>query len=125
MSLFDRSRAAAGWSSQLRESDADPPSVPSLEEFDAPVVVERAFTVQTTPTHSLRVASELFERGDREEAYAVLVFGLSLENGDSLTTELLVELLSLRVLDGLAAVAEQRGDHDIAGVLESVACVTR
>jgi hypothetical protein len=98
--------------------------VPSLEEFDAPEV-ERAVSTTTTPAHSLQIASELFVRGDCEEAYAVLVFGLSLESEDVLTTELLVELLSLRVLDGLAAVAEERGDHDIACILESVACVAR
>jgi hypothetical protein len=124
MSLFDRSRAASRRSSQLRESDADPQSVPSLEEFDARDLVERMIAGPTTPERSLRVASTLFEGGACGEAYAVLVYGLSLDCGDALTTELLVELLPLRVLDGLAGVAEARGDHDLAGILEAVACVS-
>jgi hypothetical protein len=78
----------------------------------------------TTPEHSLRIAVTLFQDGACDEAYAVFVHGLSLESGDALTTELLVELLPLAVLDGLAAVAEARGDHDVAGLLEAVACAS-
>jgi len=78
-------------------------------------------TAATTPERSLRDATALFQAGACDEAYAVLVRGLSLETGDSLTTELLVELLPLPVLDGLAALAEARGDDDIAGLLEAVA----
>ena len=98
--------------------------MPSLEEFDARNVVERVIAGPSPAERSLRIASTLFEGGACGEAYAVLVYGLSLECGDALTTELLVELLPLTVLDGLATVAEARGDHDIAGILEAVACVS-
>ncbi len=41
-----------------------------------------------------------------------------------LTTEAVVALLPLPVLEGLAAVAEQRGEQDVAGILEAVAVVS-
>ena len=81
-------------------------------------------TAWPTPERSLRIAVTLFQDGACDEAYAVLVHALSLDTGDSLTTELLVELLPLPVLDGLAAAAEARGEHDVAGLLEAVACAS-
>jgi hypothetical protein len=77
----------------------------------------------TTPARSLVIAAVLFVGDARAEAYAVLVHGLSLETADALTTEAVVELLPLPVLEGLAAVAEERGDQDVAGILEAVAVV--
>ncbi len=77
----------------------------------------------TTPARSLSLASVLFEGGARSEAYAVLVHGLSFESADGLTTETVVELLPLPVLQGLAAEAEARGEQDVAGILEAVAVV--
>ncbi len=65
----------------------------------------------------------LFEGGASSEAYAVLVHGLSLETAETLTTERVVELMPLPVLEGLAAEAEARGDSDVAGILEAVAVV--
>ena len=53
----------------------------------------------------------------------MLVHGLSLEAAEALTTETVVELLPLPVLEGLAAEAEERGEHDVAGILEAVAVV--
>jgi len=77
----------------------------------------------TTAERALMIAAALFEGGAREEAYAVLVHGLSLESADALTTEVVVSLLSLPVLQGLAAVAEERGDEEVAGILEAVSIV--
>ena len=78
----------------------------------------------TTPARALLVAAVLFEGGARREAYAVLVHGLSLESAEALTTEAVVGLLPLPVLEGLAAEAEARGEQDVAGILEAVAVVS-
>jgi hypothetical protein len=93
-------------------------------DFDPQVLVERVFAAPATPERSLRVASVLFQDGARGEAYAVLVHGLSIDTADALTTEMVIELLPLVVLEGLAAVAEARGEHDVAGILEAVAGVS-
>ena len=53
----------------------------------------------------------------------MLVHGLSLEAAEALTTETVVDMLPLPVLEGLAAEAEERGEHDVAGILEAVAVV--
>jgi hypothetical protein len=107
------------------------PDVP--EDLDAAAFVrdvnepgddcESALHPPATPERAFRIASVLFRGGARHEAYAVFVHGLSLESVDVLTTEGVVALLPLPVLDGLAAEAEARGDHDIAGFLEAVAVV--
>jgi hypothetical protein len=86
--------------------------------FDA-VVVEAA----TTPDRALMVARVLFEGGATKEAYAVLVHGLSMEAAEDLTTDRVVSLLPVAVLEGLAAAAEARGEDDVAGMLEAVAVV--
>jgi hypothetical protein len=78
----------------------------------------------TTPARSLVIATVLFEGGARPEAYAVLVHGLSLESAEALTTEVVVGLLPLPVLQGLASEAEARGEPDVAGILEAVAVVS-
>jgi len=77
----------------------------------------------TTPIRALSLATLLYERGAEREAYAVLVHGLSLEAADNLTTEEVVRLLPVPVLEGLAAQAEERGQDDVAGLLEAVAVV--
>ena len=77
----------------------------------------------TTPTRSLAIATSLFECGAPREAYAVLVHGLSLEAAEHLTTEEVVRLLPVPVLEGLASEAEARGEEDVAGMLEAVAVV--
>ena len=91
----------------------------------APMLAD-AFVVAgaTTPERSLVIAATLFEGGARAEAYSVLVHGLSLEATEALTTETVVGLLPLPVLEGLAAEAEGRGEHDVAGILEAVAVVS-
>ena len=53
----------------------------------------------------------------------MLVHGLSLEAAEFLTTDDVVSLLSVPVLEGLAAEAEDHGDEDVAGILEAVAVV--
>jgi hypothetical protein len=78
----------------------------------------------TTPARALRIATALYRGGAPAEAYAVLVHGLSLEAADDLTTETVVDLLPLDVLHGLAALAEARGEDDVAGILEAVAVVS-
>jgi hypothetical protein len=77
----------------------------------------------TTPERSLRLADALYQGGARREAYAVLVHGLAMEAAADLTTELVVALLRVPVLEGLAAEAEARGEEDVAGILEAVAVV--
>jgi hypothetical protein len=94
-----------------------------LQAFVGPVP-DAVLAGSPTPERFLRVASLLFQRGARREAYAVLVQALSVESGDPVTTEMVVELLPLAVLDGLAAEAEARGEPDIAGILEAVALVS-
>lgn len=110
-------------------------AVPSLTDDDVVAAVLEVWTVAaaladsavsaaaTTPTRSLAIATSLYERGATREAYAVLVHGLSLEAADDLTTEEVVRLLPVPVLEGLAAQAEARGDVDVAGMLEAVAVV--
>ena len=80
-------------------------------------------TGASTPGRSLAIATALFERGAPHEAYSVLVHGLSMEAAEFLTTEDVVRLLPVPVLHGLAAEAEERGDEDVAGILEAVAVV--
>ncbi len=75
----------------------------------------------TTAARSLAIASVLFQGGAADEAYAVLVHGLAFESAEGLTTEAVVDLLPLPVLEGLATVAEARGEQDVAGILEAVA----
>jgi hypothetical protein len=77
----------------------------------------------TTPKRSLLIADELYQGGARAEAYAVLVHGLAMEEAEGLTTEMVVQLLPVPVLEGLAAEAESRGEDDVAGILEAVAVV--
>ena len=70
------------------------------------------------------IATVLYQGGATKESYAVLVHGLSLESADDLTTDDVVDLLPLPVIEGLAAEAEHRGEHDVAGILEAVAVVS-
>ncbi|HUI47404.1 MAG TPA: hypothetical protein VL119_01830 [Acidimicrobiia bacterium] len=106
---------------------SDEELVPVLQEVWA-VAAMLAETVvvagATTPARSMRIASVLFQGGARGEAYSVLVHGLSLESADDLTTDTVVELLPLPVLEGLATEAEARGEQDVAGILEAVAVVS-
>ena len=55
----------------------------------------------------------------------MLVHGLSLEAAETLTTDEVVRLLPVPVLEGLAAEAERHGEEDVAGILEAVAVVAR
>jgi len=106
---------------------ADTELAPALAEVWAlaPMLADAVVVAgATTPARSLTIAAMLFEGGAPSEAYAVLVHGLSLETAEGLTTETVVELLPLPVLDGLAAVAEGRGELDVAGILEAVAVVS-
>ena len=110
-------------------------AVPSLADDEVVDAVLEVWTVAaaladsavsaaaSTPPRSLAIASALFERGASREAYAVLVHGLSLEAAESLTTDDVVRLLPVPVLEGLASEAEERGDEDVAGMLEAVAVV--
>lgn len=75
----------------------------------------------TSSRRSLRIATGLFEGGAPDEAYAVLVHGLSMEDAETLTTEEIVALLPVPVLEAMARTAEERGEDDVAGMLEAVA----
>jgi len=110
-------------------------AVPYLADDDVVEAVLEVWTVAaaladtavsagaSTPSRSLSIATLLYERGAVREAYAVLVHGLSLEAAEHLTTEEVVRLLPVPVLEGLAAQAEAGGQEDVAGLLEAVAVV--
>jgi hypothetical protein len=110
--------------------------VPHLNDDELPEVLREVWSLAgmltdsvvvagaTTPSRALVVATELFRGGAAQEAYSVLVHGLSMEAAEDLTTERVVRLLPLDVLNGLASVAEERGEEDVAGILEAVAVVS-
>ena len=110
-------------------------AVPDLDDDDVVPAIVEVWTIAgvltdsvvagaaTTPTRSLAITTSLFERGAPHEAYAVLVHGLSLEAAESLTTDEVVRLLPVPVLEGLAAEAEEHGQEDLAGILEAVLVV--
>jgi hypothetical protein len=77
----------------------------------------------TTSRRALRIAAVLYAGGAHDEAYAVLVHGLAMEDAETLVTEDVVSLLPLPALTGLAEIAERRGEDDVAGILEAVAVV--
>jgi len=77
----------------------------------------------TSSRRSLRLAAGLFEGGANDEAYAVLVHGLAMEDAETLTTEEVVSLLPVAALEAMARTAEERGEEDVAGMLEAVAVV--
>ena len=117
---------ARGALTQAVPALADDELVATLTEVWAiAAMLADAFVVAaaTTPARSMLIASVLFQGGARSEAYAVLVHGLSLESAEALTTEVVVDLMPLPVLEGLAAEAEARGEDDVAGLLEAVAVV--
>jgi hypothetical protein len=117
---------AKGAVTQATTALADDELVAPLQELWAlaPMLAEAMVVAgATTPARSLSIASVLFQGGARGEAYAVLVHGLSLESADALTTDVVVSLVPLPVLEGLAAEAEERGEEDVAGILEAVAVV--
>jgi len=90
----------------------------------APALVDSVVAcAASTPPRSLAIATSLFEQGAAREAYSVLVHGLSLEAAEYLTTEEVVRLLPVPVLEGLAAQAEEHGEEDVAGLLEAVVVV--
>ncbi len=105
---------------------ADDEVVPAVLEVwtIAPALADSVVaTAAATPNRSLAIAASLFEQGAGREAYAVLVHGLSMEAAEDLTTEDVVRLLSVTTLEGLAIEAEERGDDEVAGILEAVAVV--
>lgn len=77
----------------------------------------------TSSRRSLRLATGLYRGGAIAEAYAVLVHGLSMEDAEVLTTQEVVDLLPVDVLNALARRAEELGEHDVAGMLDAVAVV--
>ena len=105
---------------------ADDDVVPAIVEVWtlAPALVDSVVAgAASTPSRSLAITTSLFERGAPREAYAVLVHGLSMEAAESLTTDEVVRLLPVAVLEGLAAEAEHQGEEDLAGILEAVLVV--
>jgi hypothetical protein len=105
---------------------SDDQVVPAVVEVlgIAPALADSAVALgAATPIRSLAIATALFERGAPQEAYSVLVHGLSMEAAEDLTTDDVVRLLPVPVMHGLATEAEARGDEDVAGILEAVAVV--
>jgi hypothetical protein len=70
---------------------------------------------------SLRLVTALWQGEAREEAYAVLVHGLTREDAAELDTETFAALLPSDVLEPLADFAKERGDDEVATILWSVA----
>jgi hypothetical protein len=106
---------------------SDDELVPALREVWtlAPMLCDTVVVAgATTPPRALAIATALYQGGAPNEAYAVVVHALSLEAAEELTTEQVVAALPLPVLDGLAAEAEARGEHDVAGILGAVAVVS-
>jgi hypothetical protein len=70
---------------------------------------------------SLRLVTALWRGVARDEAYAVLVHGLTREDAAELDTETFAALLPGDVLEALADFAKERGDDEVATILWSVA----
>ena len=110
-------------------------AVPAVSDEELGVVLDEVWTIAhaltdsvvvagaTTARRSLRIAAGLYNGGAVDEAYAVLVHGLSMQDAESLVTEDVIAIMSQPVLEGLAEVAEARGEEDVAGILEAVAVV--
>lgn len=135
----ERARAAALAHASFGDGgarDALERIVPHLTDEELPEVLREVWSIAgmltdsvvvpgaTTPSRALIIATELFRGGAGDEAYSVLVHGLSMDAAEDLTTERVVRLLPLDVLNGLASVAEARGEEDVAGILEAVAVVS-
>jgi len=100
---------------------------PTLQEVWAlaPMLADSVVVAGATTTlRSLMIASLLCAGGATTESYAVLVHGLSMESAEHLTTEEIVQIMPLAVLQNLAVEAETRGEEDVAGILEAVAVVS-
>jgi hypothetical protein len=70
---------------------------------------------------SLRLVTALWQGDAHDEAYAVLVHGLSGEDAEELDTETFSALVPAPVLEALAEHAAGRGDAEVATILWSVA----
>ena len=75
----------------------------------------------TSATRSLRLVAALWLGEAHDEAYAVLVHGLSGEDAEQLDTETFSALVPGSVLEALAEHAAARGDAEVATILWSVA----
>jgi hypothetical protein len=78
----------------------------------------------TTTARSLRISTALWIGDAHDEAYAVLVHGLSLEDAETLEPETFAALVPGSVLEGLAEHAASRGDTEVATILWSVSAWT-
>jgi len=88
----------------------------------APALADSVVVAAATSTRrSLRLAAGLYAGGAVDEAYAVLVHGLAMEDAEELTTDEIIDLLPVPALEALAHAAEVRGEDDVAGILEAVA----
>jgi hypothetical protein len=135
----ERARAAALAHASFgdrRAREALEKAIPRVSDEELTAVLQEVWTLApmladsvvvagaTTTVRSLMIAAVLFTGGAVKESYAVLVHGLSLPTADDLTTDEIIELLPLPVLQGLAEEAEVRGEDDVAGILEAVAVVS-
>ncbi|HEX5096846.1 MAG TPA: hypothetical protein VFX21_12560 [Acidimicrobiia bacterium] len=110
-------------------------AVAALEDREIAPALHEVWTLASTLTdsvvvaaavssrRSLIVAAALYEGGASDEAYAVLVHGLAMQDAAELTTDDVIALLPVTALEGLAEQAELRGEEDVAGILEAVAVV--
>ena len=90
----------------------------------APQLVDSVVVAGATSTvRSLRLATVLWRGDADDEAYAVLVHGLSREDAEQLDTETFAALVPSPVLEALADDAAARGDAEVATILWSIAGV--
>jgi hypothetical protein len=75
----------------------------------------------SSTARSLRLVTALWRGEARDEAYAVLVHGLSREDAAELDTETFANLVPSPVLEEIADDAAARGDNEVATILWSVA----
>jgi hypothetical protein len=78
----------------------------------------------TSTARSLRLVTALWCGDAQDEAYAVLVHGLSVDDAAALDTETFAALVPPWVLEPLAEHAAARGDVEVATILWSVAAWT-
>jgi hypothetical protein len=75
----------------------------------------------SSAARSLRLVTALWQGEAKDEAYAVLVHGLTRDDAAELDTETFAALVPGDVLEPLADFAKARGDDEVATILWSVA----
>jgi hypothetical protein len=123
---FDDERVREGVEAAVREVDDDELAT-VLDDMRslAPQLADSVVVAGASSTvRSLRLATALWRGDAHDEAYAVLVHGLSREDAEQLDTETFAALVPSPVLEALADDAAARGDAEVATILWSIAAWT-